>query len=178
MEIITLPENISTSKIDVIGAAVGFWTEDLPPAKTVTLKRKRGEEGSAIRQNSRQRGATAWYTVSVDKKKGDLRFSWRDSSGGYCNADKIRLVSGYTLERAEFGGIEAHDAYWETSIATYNRTLAVALGRRRIRQFAKIGSQGDAPTIDIDLLPTTALTPKLARDEQAATMKKILQQLI
>ncbi|KAF4473409.1 hypothetical protein FAGAP_13147 [Fusarium agapanthi] len=58
----------------------------------------------------------------------------------------------------------------EDTSFVYNRERAIELGRKRVREFTKAGSQGK------DLLHNGFVYPKLARDEQDKDLEKILQQ--
>ncbi|KAF5541603.1 hypothetical protein FMEXI_7866 [Fusarium mexicanum] len=194
--IIVSATKISSPKIEVVGCPARVWTDHSdspsqsppprssssasPPPTKAGSKRKREPGISEPRKSPRreqavQRNETAYYVVTVNDNTGALRFQWKNSAGGYGKASSVKL-NGYTIEEAEFEAIESRDAYWERAAFVHNRERAIELGRKRVREFAKAGSQGKDPVIKNDLLPNGFVYPKLARDEQDKYLDRILQQ--
>jgi hypothetical protein len=103
-------------------------------SKNATLKRVRGDgEPSTLRAKAQRLGETAYLTVAIQKKSG-MKFTWRDSTTGWGNDDRIAYKRGYTCNSDEFESIESHDAYWENATDNYNRQYVIALADSTIRQ--------------------------------------------
>ncbi|KAF5982705.1 hypothetical protein FBULB1_4159 [Fusarium bulbicola] len=155
--IIVSATKISSPKIEVVGCPARVWAD----------------HSDSPSQSPPPRSSSS--ASPPPTKAGALRFQWKNSAGGFGKASRVK-PNGYTIEEAEFGAIENRDAYWERAAFVHNRERAIELGRKRVREFAKAGSQGKDPVIKNDLLPNGFVYPKLARDEQDKYLDRIIQQ--
>ncbi|KAJ3538688.1 hypothetical protein NM208_g5802 [Fusarium decemcellulare] len=173
---VPITQKIWNARFKVAGFEAETWKQDLPQTKT-SRKRKRGEEdGMDARAAARKAGQPANLTVAIDDKT-ILRFIWKDDAGSLGREDDVRLYDGITTPDAEKKCIRRHDDIERQSIKQHNRDLITALARRRIAQFSKDGSLGNAgrpPRIAEGDMPTGLLQPKLALEHIKAKAHKWL----
>ncbi|KAF4458023.1 hypothetical protein F53441_177 [Fusarium austroafricanum] len=155
-----------------------FFREALRPKRAKSEKRQEDGQGLTVREQARKQGQTVYYVVTVGET--GMKFQWKDSTGAVVNSKLVKLKEGLDYSKAEYHAKRAHDVYWENSIKAFNCALIVKVGRLRLKEFAKTGSKGKdgfPPIILEEHALTGLMQRRLAREEDAANIAKLLQHL-